>query len=870
MTRNSEIPAIPSAKAALPVRLGAALAIAWERFWPLVVPAVCVVLAFLIVSWLGLWRIAPGLLRYLALVLFLAALGFALYRLRWLRWPQQAEINRRIEARSSLSNRPLTAQSDAIAFGGDDPLARALWHEHRSRMAQNLKNLTGGGPQADANRIDPWAMRAFLATAAFAAFGFSLGPGGGRMSDAFAPRIDTAQLLSRLDAWVNPPVYTRKPPIYLSGRNKAGEAVDDKPVGVPQGSEIFLRFVGDERVTANFQPADGSVAVKLQVPEAAGKIAPQQAGNAANIIEYTAKLTKSGVVTLLSGGTAVAQWRLDVIADLPPSIAMSELPTAALSGSLQLAYEMSDDYGVVAARGLIVPLGGAAPGARPLVGPPDLPLALPRQRAVKGAAKINRDLTQHPWAGARVTLTLEAQDDAGQKGRSQPHMMVLPGRQFNNPLALALVEQRRILALDANQQQRVADLLDATMVAPDEFIKSAATYAAMKSAFRRIVDARNDDNLRSALDLLWDIALAVEFGDLSEAEAKLRDAQEKLSDALARNAPDAEIQKLMQELRQAMNELMQQLTREAMENPARQSPLDENALARTLRQRDLEKMLDQIENLARSGSRDSARQMLSELQRMMDNLRAGRHQQQKQAEGNQMNQALDQLSELMRQQQQLLDETFKMQQQQKSQGGNQPQDGQQQQNGQNGQQPQPGKERGEGQDGEPMSPEEFAEALKNLQQQQEALQQQLGKLGEELEGLGLDPSQPFGEAGREMGEAGKNLGQGQAGEATGNQGQALEALQRGVQQMLQQMAGDRQQGGQQPGEGQAGQDRNRSDPLGRNQQANGLEDGDNTKVPDEIEAQRAREIMEAIRRRLGRPDGPLIEKRYLERLLEPQ
>jgi uncharacterized protein (TIGR02302 family) len=261
-------------------------------------------------------------------------------------------------------------------------------------------------------------------------------------------------------------------------------------------------------------------------------------------------------------------------------------------------------------------------------------------------------------------------------------------------------------------------------------------------------------------------------------------------------------------------------------------------------------MLDQIENLARSGSRDAARQMLSELQRMMDNLRAGRQMQQRQAGNSELNQALDELSEMMRKQQELMDETFKLQQQQG-------------QEGQEGDQP-------EGESGQ-MTPEELAEALKQLKQQQEALQEGLGKLGEKLEGLGLDPSEQFGEAGREMGEAGKNLGQGQPGEATGDQGQALEALRRGAQQMMQQMAGQgRGQGAEQPGEGQAGQDRRRADPLGRSERADGLQDGDETKVPGEIEAQRAREIMEAIRKRLARPEGPLMEKRYLERLLESE
>ena len=72
---------------------------------------------------------------------------------------------------------------------------------------------------------------------------------------------------------------------------------------------------------------------------------------------------------------------------------------------------------------------------------------------------------------------------------------------------------------------------------------------------------------------------------------------------------------------------------QARNNPQANNPFEQDN-AQMLTQNDLERMMDRIEDLAKSGSQDAARQMLSELQRMMDNLRAGRHEQQRQAEGN--------------------------------------------------------------------------------------------------------------------------------------------------------------------------------------------------------------------------------------------
>ena len=44
--------------------------------------------------------------------------------------------------------------------------------------------------------------------------------------------------------------------------------------------------------------------------------------------------------------------------------------------------------------------------------------------------------------------------------------------------------------------------------------------------------------------------------------------------------------------------------------------------------------------------------------------------------------------------------------------------------------------------------------------------------------------------------------------------------------------------------------------------------GDSVTVPDEIDVQRARQILEAIRKRLGNALSPELERSYLERLLE--
>jgi uncharacterized protein (TIGR02302 family) len=279
-------------------------------------------------------------------------------------------------------------------------------------------------------------------------------------------------------------------------------------------------------------------------------------------------------------------------------------------------------------------------------------------------------------------------------------------------------------------------------------------------------------------------------------------------------------------------------------------------------------MMDQIENLARSGARDQARQMLSELQRMMNNLQAGRMQQQMGEQNNAMRQQMDKLGELMQQQQQLMDETFKLDQalRDRMQRGD-PLEGEDEELFGQDMPQEPGRDpNGQPNPMDDMTAEQLKEALKQLREQQESLGKQLGDLQKGLENLGIKPGKGFGQAQREMEGAAGALGKGQGEQAVGSQGRALQALREGAQDMMNQMQAQGQ--GQGPGQGIPQYGQNGRDPLGRRQQNAGPDFGDQVKVPDEIDTQRARQILEEIRRKLGDSLSPELERQYLERLLD--
>lgn len=850
-------------------RTFAATALLVERVWPLVLAFASLAGIFLILSWFGLFAAMPFYGRVAVLAALTGLAIAALWFNRGVRPPTAGDIDARIESVSRLSHQPLRVQGDHAV--SDDPFARALWREHQRRMAERLRDLSGGSPNTRTERLDPFGLRALVALLLVTAFAFSFGPGGGRVLDAFAPADAQAVAVARVDAWVTPPTYTGRAPIFLTDAGGAGEG----PIGVPEGSVLSVRLSDGAAADLVFTPTNETADAVTVAPVGADETAelaedgeaPKPARVAAGPREYAFALEESGEAALATAFSTLGRWNFSVTPDDDPGIAFKEEPSEARNGALQLAYTVTDDYGVRKGRAEIVVTDEiVAANARPLVAAPEINLSLPRRSKGAAEGRTSADLTESPYAGAKVAMTLVATDDAGQSGRSETIPLTLPERRFTNPLARAVIEQRRMLALDANTVPRVVEMLDAVTLRGEEFIENPADYLALRAARTRIATAYNDDALLSSVDFLWEIALGIEDGNLSLAERRLRDAREQLAEALEEGASDAEIDRLMQELREAMREYMQALA-EAMRN---QPPMSQDQLQmgdmQELRPQDLERMLDRIEDLAKSGSKDAAQQLLSELQQMMDNLQAMRPGQQQQGEQSAMQQQMNKLGEMLQRQQQLMDQTFDLG---RRQFQRQQQDRQQGQPGE----PQQGQPQ-DGQQGEPLTAEQLREMMKQLQEQQGQLQQELEALQQQLEGMGMEPSEGFGEAGEAMGKAEGALGKGEDGEAVGQQGRAMEALRRGGQDMMRQMQEAMRGQGSQGAQGQMGQgfggqqQRSGRDPLGRQRQTEGPDFGQDVGVPDEIDTQRARRILDAIRDRLGDALSPQLERDYLERLLQ--
>jgi uncharacterized protein (TIGR02302 family) len=825
-------------------------AIFWERLWPTLAALATAIGLFLTLSWLGLWLWLPPLGRAAVLTLLGGVTVWTAFPFLFLRMPGAADALRRIDRASGMRHRPATAIADQLAVTSQDPYSLALWNAHVERALQSARALKAGIPSPGVAWRDPYALRGLILIACIATFFAAGGERWGRIAAAFDWQGVVLPANFRVDAWIAPPAYTGRAPIILPGIHPGETTVaavqNEGPISVPVNSTLIVRSTG--KLNLDISGTGGVTPAKEAVHPPAGTE------------ERRFTITATGTATLRGAGEDLV-WPFNAIPDKPPTIALIKDPEQQVRGSLLLSYRLEDDYGVTEAQATFArkdEASNAGQAPHPLYGPPDFALVLPQARTKNGVGQTIKDLTDHPWAGAEVVMTLVAHDEGGNEGKSEPFAFRLPERVFTKPLARALIEQRRNLALDANTRPLVITALDALAIAPEKFTPEAGIYLGLRSIYWSLVRAKSDDDLRDVAQRLWQMAIGIEDGDIADAQEALRNAENALQQALDRGASDDELKALMDQLRAAMDRFMQALAEQLKNSRELARPL--NPDTHVLSSRDLQSMLDRLENLARNGAKDAARQLLQQLEQMMENLQMAMPDMN---EGDDdMMSVLDELGDMIRQQQNLRDRTFKQGQDQRQRGA--PRDGK------------PG-----------QSQQPDSSAFGELRQNQQALRERLDKLLEDLKnrgfgqnqegqqgqpapGQGQDNMDQLGRAGDAMNDAAGDLGQGDADDAVDSQGRALDALRKGAQGLAQSM---QQQMGRGPGTGRVGrfgQSRGQqdTDPLGRPLRGHDYGDDATVKVPGDIDVQRARRIIEELRKRFGDFARPQEELDYIERLLK--
>jgi uncharacterized protein (TIGR02302 family) len=813
-----------------PWLLLARLGLFWERLWPAIWPAVGIAGLFLVLALLDLPTRLPPWLHALLLAGFAGAIGFALWHgLRSFAVPSDAEARRRLELDSDLPHRPLTLLVEPLAAGLGQPEAEALWSLHRTRLLAAIGRLRLKLPRPGLAARDPWGLRAALGL--FLVIGLvAAGPDSlTRVKQALIPGLSAGPPAEPpgYDIWITPPAYTGLAPILLSSSTpmpaeNAGAPATDSGTAVASNAGAPKPLAVAENSVVLAQVENSPQQPSLALGEETRTLEP--------LAQKSWRLEDGHLVTgdrlvLKIGNRELAQWPIAIIPDKPPTVAFTADPAQTERGVLKLSYTASDDYGVEHVTAKITPLGDAASAA-----PIELDLPVPGSGLRQTRAESYHDLTANPLAGSPVMLTLAARDAIDQIGHSETRNITLPERPFHHPVARAIIALRKVLALQPDKRKALVYAFDKLGSDTEAYNNDVVVMLALSSVSARLRYDRNlDSALPDLLQLLWDTALRIEEGESAVAMQRLRDAQDALQRALDQGASDEELSKLVEELRQAMNQyldaLMEKMKRDLAEGKNMQ-PVDPNKLS--LGRDDLERMLDQAQQMAEAGAKDAARNMLSKLREMLENLQADPFAGQPQEGENEALQMMQKLQGLAQKQQELLDRSFR-DQQRVEQGG---------------------------------SPQEMQGASND----QEALRQGLGEVMRSFGDMTGNIPGSLGKAERAMKDAVGALDNSDPGAANQAQAEALDQLMQSQQQMLKALA---ERFGSRPGAAPRDQLLSQQpDPGQRNQEGTGMIDTGDVKLPEAADLQRARQILDELRRRSSEQFRPKVERDYLQRLLD--
>ena len=610
----------------------------WERYMPVLAKGLLALTLFIITTYLGIWERLGDPWRAIAVLVSLAYLSQSVWKATKVTFPSRSDARRRAERDSGQSHRPLDTLDDRPA------LSKELWPAHYQKALQQAENIAAPKGHAALAKIDPYYLRYIAPTALLAASFYVAGFGGERLRYALTPSWQSAIHPSKVsfEAWIDPPAYTGRPPIYFKDRRK---------IDVPAGSEFVVRASGAKDLPRP-KLRSGWRSVFLPLKQLGEKS-----------FEARIDITKSARADWRIGMKRQS-WILNLIEDLPPEIEILEPPMADKRDRLAFTYALSDDYGVVDLRMEMVELRGDLQSETIFDGNSEfanIALSSASVKLVENASAAI-DLTKHILAGRKVIGRLVATDGRGQRAMSEDVYFTVPDKIFVEPLAKAAAENRTLVmsasgmdyaasrppiaadgSIDAakyapdifqpnlyepNQRmsrapapiQRAALLIEAITDVPDRIFTDPTVYMGLRNVRAQIRYADNMDDLRGLPETLWKIALRAEFGVLGTALEEMREAQAALAEGLARRAPQREIDTLFERYNLAVEAYTEYLRQKAIDDGNFAEGGGGGGSGGLQSVDEIEELLKLIEEANKIGDVEGARKALARLAEILENM----------------------------------------------------------------------------------------------------------------------------------------------------------------------------------------------------------------------------------------------------------
>ncbi|ADM09385.1 hypothetical protein PB2503_06597 [Parvularcula bermudensis HTCC2503] len=583
----------------------------FERLYAALVPPFAILAAFMGLALYGVWEVVPWWAHGAALAATLTAILWQWARLRSLmRLPSWEAASRRLEEDSGMPRGTVADLLDE-PLGGGDQASQALWSAHLARLTAKVAAARAGGPKAIIDRTDPFNLR-FMAALLLATGLVIAGPDRmNRLTGAVWPgqANDTPIVLN---SWITPPEYTGLPPRFLLRDDPLADVT--LPVAaVPAGSQLTVK-------ASHLDGRPASLAVRIASEAGIRRLETASDDEEPGTSQLVAD---APMAVALKGFGRELIIPLQALPDRPPAIRFSSPPDTVGGRRVLLSVDIDDEYGAAAAD-LMLTLrdedaalvrGRDVPSPAPAASSATIPL--PGLVGPPGARRVEIDLTDHAWAGLPVDMAVRITDGAKQTATTDTMPLVLPSRLFFNPLSRTVVEARQSLSLAPSHWRRTRQLFAALTFAPENFADDTSEYLLLRSAFHDL-DRSEGEHLDEIVESFWPLALALEDSSITSAKERLDTAKQALRDALSRGATPDEIDRLVEDVRDAMNAYLAALA------GSEDSFAEAEGTAEQVAPRDLDDILNEIAALRRQGDNAAAQARLAELEAMLENMQLSR------------------------------------------------------------------------------------------------------------------------------------------------------------------------------------------------------------------------------------------------------
>lgn len=387
-----------------------------------------------------------------------------------------------------------------------------------------------------------------------------------------------------ITATVVPPAYTREAAITLDGNETAA------PFTVPAGSMLHVS-VSDTRWPPHLTWGGESVLFRED----------GQGG-----YQISGEMRADGGVAVTFAGRALAHWQFKVLPDRVPQVSFAAPLAPSPRGTMRVVADATDDHGI---EYLALKITALNSGENYLV-------PLPAYGTAEISGTYYADLRDQPLAGQKVSAELVAVDGFSQEGLSEPVTATLPAFPFANGLAQALAEIRLVLLKGTPDDmvrgvRRLAALSESSAYATDSTVQLG-----VRMAYQRLRADDSADTRQDMGNLLWDLALRAEDGNLSTSENTLHEALAQMIAALRQKQPvemlESHLQTFMRRLEDYGRARSTRVLGSGQVSPSRQTlrePVDWTALQR---------FLTRLRGLIVGGHHEEALRQLTELEQGME------------------------------------------------------------------------------------------------------------------------------------------------------------------------------------------------------------------------------------------------------------